>query len=142
MNTKTAYEILTEHGIKPSVQRMAIMEYLVKNPTHPTVDEIYSALIGSMPTLSKTTVNNTLRLFYESGAALMLTIDGRQVRFDASVGTHGHFLCKRCGRIYDIPCDRLAAELEERVLPPGFSRDNVELYYHGSCPKCNAKAQN
>ena len=46
---------LQNHNIKPSVQRIAIMNYLIEHRTHPTVDEIYTALSPSIPTLSKTT---------------------------------------------------------------------------------------
>ena len=53
---------LQNHNIKPSVQRIAIMNYLIEHRTHPTVDEIYTALSPSIPTLSKTTVYNTLKL--------------------------------------------------------------------------------
>ena len=35
-----AFERLTRYGIKPSVQRMAIMEYLMTHRTHPTADEV------------------------------------------------------------------------------------------------------
>jgi Fur family transcriptional regulator, peroxide stress response regulator len=43
-------EYLEHHGIKPSVQRLRIYEYLYRNRIHPTVDTIYSALSPSMPT--------------------------------------------------------------------------------------------
>ena len=59
---------LQNHNIKPSVQRIAIMNYLIEHRTHPTVDEIYTALSPSIPTLSKTTVYNTC-LLYTSDAA-------------------------------------------------------------------------
>ncbi|KAA6316446.1 Peroxide-responsive repressor PerR, partial [termite gut metagenome] len=68
-------EQLSMHGIKPSLQRMAIMDYLLEHHTHPTVEEIYMALFPSIPTLSKTTVYNTLKLFAEQGVVNMLTID-------------------------------------------------------------------
>ena len=68
---------LQNHNIKPSVQRIAIMTYLMEHRTHPTVDEIYTALAPSIPTLSKTTVYNTLKLLSEQGAAQTLTIDER-----------------------------------------------------------------
>lgn len=55
----TAYEYLLDHQIKPSVQRIAIMDYLLKHKTHPCIDEIYTALCKEIPTLSKTTVYNT-----------------------------------------------------------------------------------
>ncbi len=34
------HRYLMEYGIRPSLQRLAIMEYLVTHPTHPTADEI------------------------------------------------------------------------------------------------------
>ena len=40
---------LQNHNIKPSVQRIAIMNYLIEHRTHPTVDEIYTALSPSIP---------------------------------------------------------------------------------------------
>ena len=67
-------ERLQGHNIKPSVQRIAIMKYLMEHRTHPTVDEIYTALSPTIPTLSKTTVYNTLKILSEQGAAQTLTI--------------------------------------------------------------------
>ena len=90
---------LQNHNIKPSVQRIAIMNYLIEHRTHPTVDEIYTALSPSIPTLSKTTVYNTLKLLSEQGAAQTLTIDERNTCYDADTSPHGHFLCK-------FSCDR------------------------------------
>ena len=86
------YDRLLEHNIKPSMQRIAIMEYLMEHPIHPSADDIYTALSPSMPTLSKTTVYNTLKLFSEQGAALMLTIDEKNTNFDADTSVHSHFL--------------------------------------------------
>ena len=64
------------------MQRMAIMDFLIANRIHPTADEIYNALYPTIPTLSKTTVYNTLKLFTEQGAVKALVIDEKNVRFD------------------------------------------------------------
>ena len=56
---------LREKGINPSYQRKRIYEYLHQNPIHPTVNDIYWALIHDIPTLSKATVYNTMNLFSE-----------------------------------------------------------------------------
>ena len=93
METNTTLNYLQAHGIKPSLQRMAVMTYLIEHRTHPTADEIYTALHPSIPTLSKTTVYNTLKLLTEKGAALQLTIDERNCCFDADTSPHAHFLC-------------------------------------------------
>ena len=65
MANTVAINTLVKYGIHPSVQRIAIMDYLIKHRTHPTVDEVYTALSDEIPTLSKTTVYNTLKLFAE-----------------------------------------------------------------------------
>ena len=57
MNTNiNARDYLEKCGIKPSLQRIAIVEYLMENRIHPTADDIYHALCIQVPTLSKTTV--------------------------------------------------------------------------------------
>ena len=53
MQEKEVYEYLTAHGVKASVQRVAVMQYLLQQMGHPTVDEIYQALVDHIPTLSK-----------------------------------------------------------------------------------------
>lgn len=85
MTTESVYDRLKAHGINPSKQRMAIMEYLMTHPTHPTVEEVYKALVPFIKTLSRTTVYNTLRLFSEHNAAQMITIDEHRVCYDGNI---------------------------------------------------------
>lgn len=127
-----SYDYLISYNIKPSVQRMAIMDYLLSHKTHPSIDEIYLALCKDIPTLSKTTVYNTLKLFVEHGAALMLTIDEKNACFDGDISLHAHFLCKKCGKIFDMP---YSGEVKQ-VDMYGFQVDEVHQYYKGVCPAC------
>ena len=129
------YDYLVSYNIKPSVQRLAIMDYLLTHKTHPAIEEIYQALSDDIPTLSKTTVYNTLKLFVEHGAAQMLTIDEHSSCYDADTQTHAHFLCKRCNKIFDIP----ALHVEENVSAlsvEGFQIEQVHQYFRGVCPAC------
>ncbi len=130
-----SYEQLLKYNIKPSMQRIAIMEYLMEHPVHPSADDIYTALSPSMPTLSKTTVYNTLKLFSEQGAALMLTIDEKNTNFDADTSIHSHFLCKRCGHIYDLKTPEAMKKVEEQDLD-GHMVSEVHYYYKGICKEC------
>lgn len=128
------YDYLLSYGVKPSVQRIAIMDYLLEHHTHPSIEEIYLALCDAIPTLSKTTVYNTLKLFVEHGAARMLTIDEHNVNYDGDVSPHAHFLCKKCNKIYDWP---VALETPmEQVMMNGFVVQEVHQYYKGVCPSC------
>ncbi|WP_321480820.1 transcriptional repressor [uncultured Bacteroides sp.] len=126
---------LINHRIRPSVQRMAIMKYLLEHKTHPSADEIYLALSPSMVSLSKTTVYTTLKLLTDHGAAQMITIDEHNACFDADTSTHAHFLCKSCGNIYDLFSQKDSKE----VLPfdlEGHDVTEMHYYYKGFCKNC------
>jgi len=133
MNDTSIY--LSGYGIRPSVQRIAIMRYIRKNRTHPTADEIFEALKDEIPTLSKTTVYNTLKLFVDNGAALYLGIDEKNARFDGFIEPHAHFRCKKCGQILDLPMDI------DSFLPNNFSGTIEESYFYlkGICEDCKKK---
>lgn len=134
----TAYEYLLSYHIKPSVQRIAIMDYLLNHKAHPCIDEIHTALCKEIPTLSKTTVYNTLKLFVEHGAAKMLTIDEKNACFDGDVHPHAHFQCKVCNKIYDVEIPQNLSEAEP-FRKEGFIVEEVHQYYKGVCPECAEK---
>lgn len=138
MQTDTTFNYLHLHGVKPSLQRMAVMRYLLEHHTHPTAEEIYQSLHPSMPTLSRTTVYNTLRLLTEHGAVQQLTIDERNQCFDSVLEPHAHFLCTRCGKIYDVPL-REAGLQAVADLPKGFVYEQSSLYFRGCCKECLEK---
>ena len=136
------YEYLLSYNIKPSVQRLAIMDYLLNHKTHPSIDEIYMALVKDIPTLSKTTVYNTLKLFVEHGAALMLTIDENNACFDCDTTKHAHFQCRECGKIYDLPMPEQVKESVLDLQNQGFHVEEVHQYYKGVCKNCMNKNGN
>lgn len=132
-----AIDILKVYGIRPSEQRTAVLHYLLNHPTHPSVDTIYEELHISMPTLSRTTVYNVLRNLAGKGIVKMLTIDDKNVRYDADIIPHAHLRCNRCGKLFDLPQPEIGA-----FDCHDFRIDDVQVYCHGLCPECNAKDKN
>lgn len=132
-NNVVAHKRLVDHGVKPSPQRLAIMEYLVSNPTHPTVDAILESVKVNIPTISRTTVYNTLNLLVDKGAALILTIDDKSCRYDANIDKHAHFRCKSCGMILDLKYTPPAIKQEDIE---GYKISTSEYFLYGLCPKC------
>lgn len=136
----TATEQLIEHNIRPSVQRVAIMQYLLDHRTHPTADDIYTELVKTMPTLSRTTVYNTLQLLVTNQAVLGLTIDQHNMHFDGYTHPHAHFLCRSCGKIFDVEVNN---HLREHLFTSDkFAIEKVELNYMGLCPDCRIREIN
>jgi Fur family ferric uptake transcriptional regulator/Fur family peroxide stress response transcriptional regulator len=132
-----AIDRLQAFGIKPSLQRIAIMEYLMNHPVHPTVDTIFNDLYPAIPTLSKTTVYNTLKLLSEQGAISAIHIDEKNVRYDADISLHAHFKCKRCGCMFDLPVkgfDSIRIEHAGDLLIT-----ESHLYYKGYCERCKGE---
>ena len=140
MNDLSTIDYLAAHGIKPSVQRIAVMDYLLRHHTHPQAEDIYCALLPSMPTLSRTTVYNTLRLLTEQGAVCQLPLDDRRVCYDAHVEAHAHFLCTRCGKVFDVPLRETNLE-RQACIPPGFRTEQEAIYYRGCCARCASQGQ-
>jgi Fe2+ or Zn2+ uptake regulation protein len=134
-----AQKYLSDHGVRPSLQRMAVMDYLLTHKTHPATDEIYSALAPVIPTLSRTTVYNTVSMLAEKGAILALDLDVRTTHYDGDVTPHAHFICTRCGEIHDIfPTPQDWRRLTGMAPPPaGASISDTQLSYKGICAKCN-----
>ena len=124
---------LREHGIKPSLQRIKIYEYLVNNKNHPNVDRIYNDLAKEIPTLSKTTIYNTLNLFIEKKIATVITIEENEVKYDADTSFHGHFKCNNCGKIYDFDVE---VKSEDQDKLKGFLISDKQVYYRGICKNC------
>lgn len=131
--TKKIQQFLKMHSIKPSHHRIKIYQYLVENRNHPSVDMIYQELVQTIPTLSKTTLYNTLQLFLEKGIVIMITIDENETRYDADISLHGHFRCDKCGQIFDIRLNTADWELEDI---DGFTIKESHIYFKGWCPRC------
>lgn len=140
MQTKEAYNRLMEHGIRPSLQRMAIMDFLIQHPIHPTVDDVYQGLCMEVPTLSRTTVYNTLRMLSEKHAAQMITIDDHRVCYDGNTDPHVHFYCKSCGKVIDL-FDEKAPRLAGSMMIDGNCVQEMQLYYKGICAQCLEKSK-
>jgi Fur family peroxide stress response transcriptional regulator len=127
---------LSEKGIQPSVQRAKILEYLWLNRVHPTADDIYLSLHPEIPTLSKMTVYNTVKLFLEHGIVQPLVIEEKEIRYDIDTSHHGHFKCDRCGKVFDFNArPEKSGEFPEL---DGFQIRERHLYFKGVCRTCSS----
>lgn len=126
-------EQLKAKNMKLSHQRLKVLQYLMENQCHPTVDQIFTSLQKDIPTLSKTTVYNTLRTLAEAGLVRVITIEDHETRYDILTETHGHFKCSSCGTIYDFHVDAGALTSEDL---DHFRIQHKNVYFKGVCAKC------
>lgn len=133
-NNPATKKILMDKGLKPTYQRMMIINYLGKNrKNHLTAEKIYKALNDKMPMLSMTTVYNTLNAFLEAGIVSAITITGSEIRYGYITKPHHHFLCRACGTIIDID---ISCPTAERKSVEGHKIEEIHGYFKGLCKKC------
>ncbi|MCX7771909.1 MAG: transcriptional repressor [Clostridia bacterium] len=130
-------QYLQDHHVKPSYPRVRILEYMLEKRNHPTVDMIYSELSKELPTLSRTTVYNTVDLFLEKGLVQLIGIDEQETRYDADITAHAHFRCDQCGKILDL---RLTGEAQAIQGMEQLKVREVQIYLKGLCQECQTYA--
>jgi len=126
-------DLLKKSKIRPSHQRLKILEYLINNQCHPTVDQIFNDLNKDIPTLSKSTVYNTLNSLLEVHLVRVINIEDNETRYDINTKDHGHFKCESCGNIYDFNIDMNGFSTDELN---GFEINDKSVYFKGTCTGC------
>ena len=124
---------LINRNIRPSHQRIKVLEYLIKNQGHPTVDQIFRDLQREIPTLSKATIYNSLKLFLAAGLIRTVNIEDNETRYDIITETHGHFKCETCGSISNFQIDIDSIVTGELT---GFKVVDRNVYFKGVCQNC------
>lgn len=122
--------------LKYSRQRESIKACLMARRDHPTADTIYAAIRKEFPNISLGTVYRNLNLLVELGEIQKLTCGDGADHFDADTSPHYHFVCRKCGHVYDLSLDpledinQLAQKHAEGIV------DSHKIYFYGTCKKC------
>jgi len=119
-----------------TVQRQIILEALNKFNTHPTVDELYSEIQKSHPSISKTTVYRNLRQLAQGGHIGRVALPDDVERYDKRTDQHYHFQCKSCGGLLDVDINYLDGINEKVHKKHGFQVDGHDIVFMGVCPQC------
>jgi len=134
MKLKEKINKFKERGGILTIQRYAVLEYLYKNRTHPTAEDIYHSLKEKFPTISQATIYNALELLKTRGLIQEITIERERSHFDYENKPHYHFLCRKCGHIYDI--DIKECPLLGKKTVNGHRIEELRLYIIGTCSEC------
>jgi Fur family transcriptional regulator, peroxide stress response regulator len=94
-------------------------------------------LSKEMPTLSKTSIYNTLKSFVSAGAVHEVMIEENLTRYDAFMGRHAHFKCSICGKLQDIGLGCLSCANSGRLNDNKVLEEHI--YMVGICAECAKK---
>lgn len=127
-------------GVKMTPQRLAILEIMEGNRSHPSAQEVYGQLLEVHPTASFATVYNTLEMLKRMGLVRDLTIDRERVRYDPDVTPHHHAICSGCGRIFDVSEDDVPKVGVPSGLSEAFEVTGHHIEFYGICMGCRENA--
>ena len=127
---------LKKNSIRLSHQRLKVLEYLSNKKSHPSVDEIFNNLREEVPTLSKTTIYNTLKTLEGADLVKVINIEDNESLYDADVDDHGQFKCTTCGKVFDFALDFDSILLKGLE---GFKVEKRDVYFKGVCPNCKSE---
>ena len=131
---------LRDKGLRVTQQRVAVLEFLLATPKHPTAEEVGAAVNRLVPTASRASVYNVLHSLKESGLIDELVLGDAVARYDANLGRHHHFICRACGSVEDVPFETFQEAPRPR-LADGHTVEDYTVTLRGVCPRCtNTKA--
>lgn len=141
LNYENYSKILEEKGIRASSHRVLMLEYLENKRIHPTAERIYNDLSKKLPSISKATVYNNLKLFVDNGILNELNVDNTEAHYDIVTKNHAHFICENCKEIYDfdLDFDKIFSHAEYMKDFKVFSKD---IIVRGICKNCLDKSTN
>lgn len=132
---QTIIQRFSSGDIRLTPQRISVYRYLLENRIHPTVDMVFNALKIENPSLSKTTIYNTVDTLTKAGLVRVVRTNEGEVRLDGYTDNHGHFYCTNCEEVYDF-------SLEGCAVPDslhGFQMEEFDVRATGLCGSCKQK---
>ncbi len=145
-------QCLKKQGARITNQRIAVLKSLHRRTDHPSADLLYRELKEEYPTLSIATIYNIIQLLSRSNLIRVLSIDDKRVYIDPDTSDHGHFLCKKCGKLLDMSVDTHSL-LEGASVTSSFGTtrasfdgddpdshrlEQIEFFCYGTCSDCKS----
>jgi len=133
-------QLLQEHGVKPTANRLLIAKALQEAPGPMTMMELEAEL----ETIDKSNVFRALTAFREAHLVHVLEDTGEGIRYelchshgeDHDEDLHVHFYCTRCHRTYCL--ENLPIPAVE--VPEGYLWESANYLIKGICPACRRPA--
>lgn len=135
-------ELLTQHGIKPTPNRLLVARQLQDAGRPLSLMELESML----ETIDKSNIFRTLQTFKEAHLVHVLEDTGDGARYELCHSHHDgpdddlhvHFYCEKCHKTYCLEDVRIPTV----QVPEGFSVSSASHLLRGVCPHCVGAPRN
>jgi Fe2+ or Zn2+ uptake regulation protein len=130
---------LREAGLRVTAPRVAVLEELERNRSHPNPVEVHRLLSARHPSLSLSTVYLTIEAFAKAGLLRRMPARDGHLRVDGVVEEHDHAICRHCGDVFDVPARASIPPAAPRGLPRGTRVLGARIEYDVRCARCQAQ---
>ena len=114
-----------------SAQAKTVLQVLADKRCHLTAEEI----LASLDNIGTATVYRALDHLTELGMIRRLSLGKKSAVYEYVRDSHMHFVCNRCGKVYDIQTDFSGMSREAAKLC-GHHVNWTEVTAHGVCSAC------
>jgi Fur family transcriptional regulator, stress-responsive regulator len=129
-------ELLREHGVQITAQRLAVLR-AVSNHPHATADDLVEMVRSEIGAVSRRAVYDVVGVLADKGLIRRIQPSGSAARYEDRVGdNHHHLICRGCGRMVDVDCAVGSTPCLTAVDDAGYDIDEAEVIYWGRCPSC------
>lgn len=129
-------DLLRDHGLRATSQRIEILHAVMEHEEHPTAEDVWEQAREDQPTLSLSTVYDTLSRFVELGLLDELHAGEGATRYEFFDRPHINLVCTECGHVEDTDAGELGAVIEEAEGASAFAVDPQPIELEGRCSDC------
>ena len=113
MDRSQIVNLLKQHDVTPTRQRIEIAGYLFQRPQHLSAENILEGVNAEGNRVSRATVYNTMGLFTDKGLVREVLIDRERVFYDTNRADHYHVYDVDSGELRDV----MRSEIEIASIP-------------------------
>ncbi len=130
--------LLREHGVQVTAQRLAVLRAVSGRP-HCTTDDVAEDVRAEIGAISRQAVYDALGILAEKGLVRRIQPAGSPALYEDRVGdNHHHVICRTCGKTVDVDCAVGDTPCLTAVDDSGYEIDEAEVIYWGTCSECLA----
>nr|BFF00743.1 fur family transcriptional regulator FurA3 [Streptoalloteichus tenebrarius] len=134
-HTAGLVERMQEAGLRATAPRLAVAEALREMGGHRTADDVHAHLVRAGTRIPRASVYNVLAALTGAGICTVADIGHGPAVYELDRGWHHHFVCRSCGRVFDVDCLVGASP----CLTAGDSVGVIEqaqVIFRGVCADC------
>jgi Fur family ferric uptake transcriptional regulator len=129
--------LLRRSSLRVTQPRVAVLGAVYQHP-HASTDTLIDAVRGDLPDVSHQAVYDSLATLTAAGLIRRIQPSGSVARYESRIGdNHHHLICRSCGSIADVDCAVGETPCLTAADDHGFTIDEAEVIYWGTCPACS-----